>query len=601
MLRRSIRLAAVFAVAGLAASAHADPIQTKGTIDEVTVYRGQAMVSRNVPIEAAPGLAEILVTDLPEHVVPASLFAESAGGKGVEVRSVRYRIRPVLQDVNEEVRKLDAKIRDLDDQVRASQRKSELLAEHKAYLAKLEGFVAPTATTELTKGVLNAETLANLTQLLLTQRQTLADSELKLGVEQRDLAEQRALAARERDTIAGRSNRTIREAVVLVNVPAAAKGGAIKVRYLVDDAGWSPSYTIRADGGKDKVLVEYHAAIQQMSGEDWGDVSMTLSTATPSLVARAPELKPMQVSLASVAPPQSQAAAADYFNAKKDLASRQKETEQARGRSNQAQTFQDGKPGGAVLAIKGEGFDKALNDLAGDIQLLDLLSKDRVVRTSIVTGGKGEEGLSITYTLAARTSLPSRADVQQVQIASMTMPAEFYKVATPVLTEFVYDEAQATNDSKLVLLSGPVSTYVEGRFVGSGEVPTISSGERFTVGFGIDSSLRASRELVEKTDNIQGGNRVVDLTYRLGIENFGEAAAKVRLLDRLPKARESEIKLTLVDGGSAQVEPEVQKKTGIMKWELTAAAGSKATSLEYKFRLEHDKQLMVSGMPVAVK
>jgi uncharacterized protein (TIGR02231 family) len=187
----------------------------------------------------------------------------------------------------------------------------------------------------------------------------------------------------------------------------------------------------------------------------------------------------------------------------------------------------------------------------------------------------------------------------------MSMPAEFYKVATPVLTEFVYDEAQATNDSKLVLLAGPVSTYVEGRFVGSGEVPTISNGEKFTVGFGIDSSLRASRELVEKTDNIQGGNRVVDLTYRLAIENFGESAAKVRLVDRLPKARESEIKLTLVNGGGSEAtEPELQKKSGIMKWEVTAAAGAtggKATSLEYKFRLEHDKQLMISGMPVAAK
>src|ERR1043165_9476028 len=203
MLGFAPRLSTLFAVAGLALSAAADPIQTKGTIDEVTVYRGQALVSRNVPIDAVPGLAEILVTDLPEHVVPASLYAESAAsGKGVEVRSVRYRIRPVLQDVNEEVRKLDEKIRGLDDQIRGAQRRAELLAERKAYLAKLEGFVAPTATVELTKGVLNAETLANLTQMLLTQRQTLAESELKLTLEQRDLTEQRTLAQRERETIA---------------------------------------------------------------------------------------------------------------------------------------------------------------------------------------------------------------------------------------------------------------------------------------------------------------------------------------------------------------------------------------------------------------
>ena len=82
--------------------------------------------------------------------------------------------------------------------------------------------MAPAATVEMSKGVLNAETLTSLTQLLLTQRQTIADADLKLGLEQRELTEQKTLAVRERDAIAGKSNRTVREAVVLVNLPVAA-------------------------------------------------------------------------------------------------------------------------------------------------------------------------------------------------------------------------------------------------------------------------------------------------------------------------------------------------------------------------------------------
>ena len=50
-------------------------------------------------------------------------------------------------------------IREVQDQIEANQRHVALLAEHKAYLAKLEGFVAPAATVEMSKGVLNAETL----------------------------------------------------------------------------------------------------------------------------------------------------------------------------------------------------------------------------------------------------------------------------------------------------------------------------------------------------------------------------------------------------------------------------------------------------------
>ncbi len=583
--------------AGAAPCAWAESVESRGSVAEVTVYRGQALVTRNVEVKAPAGggLVELVVTDLPERIVPTTIFAES-NGAGVEVRSVRYRVRPVMEDVNEQVRALDAKIRELDDKLGASKRHSELLAEHRAYLAKLEGFVAPAATVEMSKGVLNAETLKALTELLKTQRAAMAEEELGLVVQQRGITEQKEQVQRERAQITSGSSRSVREAVVLVNAPKGGQAASLAVRYLVDQAGWTPSYTIRADGKKDHVLVEYYAAIQQMSGEDWGDVAMTLSTATPSLVSRAPELKPLTVSLAGAEQPA--ATNVSYQAQKGDLANRRKQMEQSRG-MGQAQAAGDGRAGGGWR----DEADRNLNALACDDQMLDLLAKDKVVRA----GGKGESApdkdgnLSVTYALSARTSLPSRADRQQVQIASISMPAEFYKMATPVLTEFVYDEASAVNSSTMVLLSGPAATYVEGRFVGSGEVPTVSMGEKFVVGLGIDTSLRASRELVERSESVQGGNRVVDLVYRLGIENFGEGEAKVRLLDRLPKARESEVKLTLTDPGQplSTADAQNQKKTGILRWDVGApahASGEKAWTMEYRFRLEHDKQMTLAGM-----
>ena len=80
-------------------------------------------------------------------------------------------------------------------------------------------------------------------------------------------------------------------------------------------------------------------------------------------------------------------------------------------------------------------------------------------------------------------------------------------------------------------------------------MPTVSIGESFTIGLGIDSSLRAHRELAKKSESIQGGNRVVDFTYQLSIENFGAEAIQVRLMDRLPTAKETEVKLALVSSG----------------------------------------------------
>jgi len=281
------------AVLALALTAPVWAVEVKGRIDAVTVYRGQALVTRVVDIPGPPGsapgaapgaagLKEFVITDLPEQVQAGSVYAEATDG--LKVQSMSYRVRPVEKDVRAEVRKLDDDIQKLQDDLTAHHRQMQLLAEQRAFLDKLQQFVAATASAEMTKGVLNADTIDKLTQAQFTQRDRLAKDELKLNVEQRKLQEQLSVLQRQRNQLAGGSSRLAREAVVFVNVPE-GKGGQLKLRYLVNNAAWMPSYNVRTDGKHQGLTVEYLASVEQMSGEDWNDVAMTLSTATPALVA----------------------------------------------------------------------------------------------------------------------------------------------------------------------------------------------------------------------------------------------------------------------------------------------------------------------------
>src|SRR3954451_16855519 len=68
-------------------------LEVKGKLDAVTVYRGQALVTRLVDVPAGTGggansLREIVVTDLLAKIVANSLYAESADV--AEVRLVLY-------------------------------------------------------------------------------------------------------------------------------------------------------------------------------------------------------------------------------------------------------------------------------------------------------------------------------------------------------------------------------------------------------------------------------------------------------------------------------------------------------------------------------
>lgn len=587
MSARPALIVVLFALVLVPARA-ADPLETSGKVDAVTVYRGQALVTRVVPLPPDGGLREVIVAGLPEHVVPGSLHA--AGGPGVEIRSVRYRARPVEQDVREEVRRMDEQIRDLRDRLTAAERQAQLIAERRGYLDKLEQFTATTANVELSRGVLNSDTLEKLSEYMLAQRRAHLEEELNLVREQRTVKQQLETLERQRQTLTRDSARTQREAIVFVNAPAGP--GELRLRYLVDKATWEPSYNIRADEARRGAVVEYNAAIQQMSGEDWPDVAMTLSTASPSLTAKAPELTALAIALVAPAQAEQQQAGGreNYGQKRRELVREQKAAEAHRQRN--------APPAAAHNEAPYREHDAVLNRLAGEMQLLDLvaLGRERAADPAVVS-----EGYSAVYRVESRTTLPSRADRQLIRIAALPLQGEFYKVAVPVLTEYVYDEADLVNDSPLVLLAGPVSTYVGGQFVGQSALPNVAAGERFTVGLGIDPGLRAARELVDKKESTQGGNRIVDFTYRLTIENFAAAPAALRVLDRLPTGHGQEIKVTLTEPGKGSHTDgpgaAADRKKGLLRWDAEVppqAAG--ALAIEYQFRLEYDRQMALAGI-----
>ncbi len=596
----------------------AESTSVEGRVSAVTVYQGQALVTREIELPEAGGLMEVVVTNLPSAVLPASLYAEPA--EGVQVRSVSYRVRPVEQDIRQEVRELDAKIQTLQDELAASQREKQVLAQRTAYVDKLEAFTAGTATTELKSGVLNAETLMQLSKYIGDERTAVAKAELALGIKERELNSQLELLNRQRGELTSGSAKTVREAVVFLNAEKAGPA-ALRLSYLVSNASWSPSYNIRATADNEEISVEYNASVQQMSGENWNDVQMTLSTATPSLVAKAPTLEALPIVL--TAPVQQQQVA--YAEQKRALLGKQLDLANNRGnmainapasqmamsgemaaeseKSWQSSGFGGGAGGfgGTFVGQQLKETDKSLNSLAGADQLLDFNADRSQIfgRTSVPSLS---EGVSISYKLASATSLPSRSDRQLIQIALMPLKGEFYRLGSPVLTSFVYREARLTNTSDQVFLAGPAATFLDGQFVGRGEVPTVAVGESFTVGLGIDESLRVARELVKKETRVQGGNRIDDFEYRLAIENFGDKPASVRLVDRMPKTAGADIKITLLKSDKPVSDDELYQRTdrkqGLLRWDLespAASIGAKRTELSYTMQIEYDRQLSIAG------
>jgi hypothetical protein len=585
----------IVSIVAIAGSRAAVAETANGRVTHVTLYRGQAQVTRSIPVEGEPGGMELVVGNLPEQVVPGSLFAE--GGDAVEVRAVRFRTRAVGEEPREEVRQLDREILDVRRQIDLTTKRQALLTKRTEYLSKLEGFVAPTAQADLTKGVLDAEALERLTTFAFDQHEKIAQEEVELAKQAHDLNEQLQLLERKRAEITAGASRTEREAVLFLQkqAPGAAE---VRLNYLVNSCGWSPTYAMRSSADRKHVRVEYNALIQQLTGEDWNDVVLTLSTASPALSAMGPGLAPFHVTLAAGTTPNQQSQVGELFG---PGLSKGQVLEQLDGLNQQLRQFAQAA-NSAVMFEEQNRINWSLNDVAYGLQQLELNCDFTTLNVLHNELPDDANGPSLSYRLGGAVSLASRSDQQMVRIMQTDVESQFYHVAVPVLTSYVYREAELLNTSNEDLLAGPITVYLDGRFVGQGEIPTVARGQTFVVGFGADPQLRTRRELADKQDGVQGGNRETRFEYRLVVENFTNDVTPVRVLDRLPHADNGEdIRVTLGETSDAISEDKLyqreERPMGLLRWDIAVpakAAGVDARLIEYHYAVEYDRQYVVS-------
>jgi len=567
---------AVALTAVMASIASAEAPATTGTISKVTVYRGQALVTRTVGVDLPPGASELVVKDLPAMIVPESIYAQTLDD--TKVLSVRYREKAVSQDTRQEVKELDAQIEDVQQKIKHAESEHKHLDMQWQMFEKLKDFTLAAVSSDLSRGLLAFEPVASLTGLIEAKGLEYFKQRTELEDKIDGLKKDKDLLDRKRNELVAGRSRTEREAVLFIN-KAGGKKVAIELSYLVGGANWQQQYNLRANPEKSNVLIEYNAVVNQTSGEDWDGVALSLSTAEPTMIAAAPILEPMFVALSN--PAQTQQSEPPAFMA------------------DQARQYQQSR---RENIKKGIAANTELNWLAINNQafFLNAGRKELQEFQQQMAEISRTEGISVTYDLPGRLTLPSRSDQQLVSIASINARADFRLIATPLLTDYVYLQADLLNNSETVLLPGQAGMFRDGQFVGRSQLPQVTIGESFTAGFGIDSQVHVTRELEDKKNRIQGGNRIDTYDYRIALSNYKNTPVELQLLDRLPQAEDASIKIELV-----KAEPELSndgeylrtaKKKGILRWDMKLSPNTiekDATVVKYSFTMEYDKNMQI--------
>jgi Domain of unknown function (DUF4139)/N-terminal domain of unknown function (DUF4140) len=271
------------------------PRPAASKITDVTVYQGQALVTREVIVPEGDGTIELVVSPLPAQTVDSSLYTE--GTDGLRVLSTRFRTRAIKDDTRQEVRAKEESLRSLQADAQRLQKEIAVDEEDLQYLQKLGGFTSASVGALTEKGRLDSEAILTLSKFMMDNRSAKTKAETELRLKLQANTEATEFTKRQLAELSAGTSRVERDAVIVVH-KTRQQAATVRLGYLVGAASWRPQYRLRGGAGDAPVRLEYLAAVVQQTGESWASVRVVLSTARPSLDAAPPELLPLKMNVA---------------------------------------------------------------------------------------------------------------------------------------------------------------------------------------------------------------------------------------------------------------------------------------------------------------
>jgi uncharacterized protein (TIGR02231 family) len=207
------------------------------------------------------------------------------------------------------------------------------------------------------------------------------------------------------------------------------------------------------------------------------------------------------------------------------------------------------------------------------------------------TGDVKLDGLTTTrFEIKKNYSIPSDGDVTVIEVDTFKIPATYEYFAAPLLNQNVFLTASIKDWAQYSLLPGEANIYLEGSFSGKTFIDPLATTEALTVSLGVDPNVVVEREQLDnfKATSFIGSQRIVANKYEIKIKNNKATSINLKLVDRIPKSQNKEIKVDDIETGDADYD----KETGLLKWTLSIAPNSPIEKrFSYELRYPKSKRI----------
>ncbi len=504
----------------------------KSKIENVTVFTQGAQIYRSSLVNVNAGITTLIFDDLEATIDPKSIQASGFGNfvimdvqhstKYPEPKEIDLSKNPknlkqikLLQD---SLVMIDFDLMDITDRQASLNIEKNTLLNNRIIKGETKK-----DTLNLVKEALTflREKLNNINSELLK----LKKEEYRVNIKRdRMLANLMALQTYNTNVGDGVKDETNYRVEITISADVATNG-TMNINYMLQDAGWTPSYDIRAKGAGGNMQLTYKAQVYQNTGIDWNDVKLTLSTANPNQSNVKPTLNTWWL---------------NYYN---PYAYDYKRKRSENDKDDASKVTMSANGAGTYAW---ESKPQEIAQTAADYTIAE------------------ENITTVEYEIKLTYSIPCDGKTHFVAIQTKDVPANYVHFAAPKMDKDAFLVAKIINWDELNLTAGSVNIYFDGTFVGESYIDPANISDTLDLTLGRDKNMVVTRvKQKDKTkEKLIGEDKVKTVTYEITVRNTKSSNSNFNLQDQIPVSQSKDIIVSMLESSGGALD----ETSGIVNW-----------------------------------
>jgi len=527
------------------------PVETQ--IVAVTVYPNQARVVRRGQVKVDQPSMVLVVEDMPAVLQPESVQVHPHGTAQVILQTPEIETVEQSDQAQTHMQAIADHLHELEDAFRNAKDQLAALALQQAFLESLAERSPRTFALGLAQRAAQLDDVAEILHFIDQQYRQVA-AEIAQQERHKQNLDQQLQTARQHFHQA-QAQEGVRQYRLYLPLQVQQAGVLeFDIIYTVNQAEWIPVYEVRLDDAEPTLQICCAAQVRQTTGEDWDEVDLQVSTATPEKDPDIPKPGLWRIHLS-----QKNGESEGRYVARPKVKTRSPILDE---------TYR------MLGAVPG-------SEIPPENPEEEICKTQPGLTTQAVIGASA----------AKRVKIVSSDRQHRVPLDEFCLTGRFTYVALPQRSSAPYLQAQLTNPlEQRPLLAGTVYLFRSGGYIGRERLDYVAPGESFLMSLGLDERVFVQRELVHRDTRV--GDTCRDLrTYRLTLKNSFAHAIEINVIEQIPTSQTEDIQIQVLEADP----PIAASQPGFCQWALRLQA-QETYHVQYQYVVEHPEDIPLIGL-----